>query len=113
MKTLYAIRDRVAEELVSMQMYSVFVFKTDQQAARYFADAILSDKSILNQHPSDYELIKIGVLSDNGTIDTPWGPPHIIITGDALTATQPKTDQPSIVVHDESDITKKLRQEKN
>lgn len=94
MKTLYAIRDRVGEDLISMQMYSVFVFKTDQQAARYFADAILSDKSILNQHPSDYELIKCGEISDTGEISGYETGPQIVITGDALIAT---SKQPELV----------------
>lgn len=85
MKTLYAIRDRVAEELVSLQMYNLFAFKTDQQAARYFADAVLDTKSILNKHPSDYELIACGVVKDDGTIIAP-NQPEVIITGDALLA---------------------------
>lgn len=89
MKTIYAIRDRIANELVGMSMYMLFVFRTDQQAVRYFADAINDKTSILNKHPADYELVALGIISD--TDDGPImkaGPTTIIITGDALIAAQ-------------------------
>lgn len=87
MKTLYAIRDRIANDLVSMQMYTLFNFKTDEQAARYFADSVLDEKSILNKHPGDYELIKIADINDSGDIISEHGP-KIVITGAALTPTK-------------------------
>lgn len=90
-KGIYAIRDRVAQDLVGMRMYLLMIFRTPQEAARYFADAINDTTSILNKHPGDYELVTLGTISEGGQI-TPE-PTTIIITGDALVATQ----QPSLV----------------
>lgn len=91
-KSLYAIRDRVAGEIVGLRMYSVMTFRTDAEAARYFADAINDTTSILNKHPADYELIVCGTMSEGGEI-TGEPIPRLIITGDALLAVQ----QPALV----------------
>lgn len=92
MKGIYAIRDRIACDLLAMHMYVLMVFRTDQQAARYFADAINDTTSILNKHPADYELIKLGDLTNDGVIVVLLHE-QIIITGDALVAIQ----QPALV----------------
>lgn len=91
MKTIYAIRDRVANELVGMSMYMLFVFRTDQQAVRYFADAINDETSMLHKHPSDYELVGLGILDRINDADEyirAGIPTQVIITGDALVAAQ-------------------------
>lgn len=88
---LYAINDRVAQSLVGRAMYLVMAFRTDAEAARYFADGINDKSSMLHQHPADFELIYLGTISEGGEI-TPE-PRRIIITGDALIATQ----QPALV----------------
>lgn len=82
MKNIYAIRDRVANDLAGY--YPLVVFRTDQQAVRYFGDSIVTEKSALGAHPNDYELIRVGVLHDAGDI-TPETP-AIVITGTALVA---------------------------
>lgn len=87
MKTLYGIRDRVANELTGSQMYILFAFRVDQQAIRYFADAILDKSSILNKHPQDYDLVKCGQLSETGHISA-LDAPELIVTGDAIIAAQ-------------------------
>lgn len=87
MKTIYAIRDRVANDLVGNQMYTLFVFRTDPQAVRYFADAILDASSVLAKHTGDYELLALGTLADDGTLRA-QNTPKLIITGDALVAAQ-------------------------
>lgn len=88
MKQIYAIRDRLAKDLVGMQMYLLLVFRTDQQAARYFADAVNDKTSMLNKHPADYELVRVGSIDEQGNI-VPSDPfMNIIITGDALVAVQ-------------------------
>lgn len=94
MKKIYAIRDRVANDLVTMQMYSLMTFHNDQSATRYFADAILDPKSILNKHPADYELIVCGHVNQDGHIEQEgWDAPEIVITGSALIAAQPDAPQ--------------------
>ena len=83
-KTLYAIYDRIAGECIAMQMYMVMAFRTDEQAARYFADAVNDKTSVLSKHPADYALLALGTISPGGeiTADTP----RHIITGDLLLA---------------------------
>lgn len=94
MKNIYAIRDRIAGEITGMRMYSLMVFRTDQEAARYFADAINDTTSILNKHPADYELIYCGQVDDDGTIrPREIGQQAFIVSGDTLLAVQ----QPALV----------------
>lgn len=86
MKKIFGIRDRVAQELVGLRMYSLMVFRTNEEAARYFSDAINDTTSILNKHPADYELIDVGTVTDDGLIIGKT--PELIITGDTLVALQ-------------------------
>lgn len=81
MRTVYAIRDRIANDLVGY--YPLATFRTDQQAIRYFADSIAMEKSALGQHPNDYELLAIGTVQDEGELQG-FGTPRIIITGSAI-----------------------------
>lgn len=87
MKSIYAIRDRVAQELIGLRMYLLMCFRTDEEAARYFADAINDTTSILNKHPADYELLRLGSIDDQGTIAIS-AQPQVIITGDTVIALQ-------------------------
>lgn len=87
MKSIYAIRDRIAQEIVGLSMYMIMCFRTDEQAARYFADAINDDKSILNKHPADYELLRLGTITETGQIAIS-SDPQIILTGDTVIALQ-------------------------
>lgn len=98
MKTVYAIRDRIANELVGVSMYLLFAFRTDQQAVRYFADCITDPKSILNKHPADYELVAVAELHDSaaGEIVLADGRHRVVITGDALIAATTE-HQPQLV----------------
>lgn len=84
MKYIYAIRDRIANDLAGY--YPLVVFRTDAQAVRYFADSINAENSAIRAHPHDYELIKCGGLSDAGEIH--GSAPTIIITGTALMEAQ-------------------------
>lgn len=86
MKTIYAIRDRIANDLAGY--FPLVCMRTDAQAVRYFSDsAQMGEKSAIAQHPGDYELIACGRIEDDGTI-TAWDNPKVIITGTALLATQ-------------------------
>lgn len=83
MRKLYIIYDRIANEPVGMRMYTVMSFRTNEEATRYFADAILDQSSILAKHPADYELQFVGLMNELGYI-TAEKDPRLIITGDAL-----------------------------
>lgn len=90
-RTIYAIRDRIAQDLAGM--FPLVVFRTDAQAVRYFGDSMATEGSQLAKHASDFELIKVGQIEDDGQITN--YPPEIIITGDALiAATQPNETLP-------------------
>lgn len=86
MKTLYAIFDRIANELVGLRMYTIMCFRTNEEAARYFSDAINDTSSILNKHPSDYTLVRLGQIDDLGNITATK--PELVVTGDTLLALQ-------------------------
>lgn len=94
MKTIYAVRDRIANDLVGIGIYCLFIFRVDQSAVRYFADALLDLKSSLNKHPEDYELIACGDIDDTGNIRA--YAPRVVITGEAFLAATTE-HQPQLV----------------
>lgn len=90
MKKIYAIRDRIAQDLAGY--FPLVIFRTDAQAIRYFGDSAVTEKSALGAHLSDYELILCGELADNGTIRPIE--PAIVITGDALKTMMTNREEP-------------------
>lgn len=92
MKNIYAIRDRIANDLAGY--YPLSVFRTDAQAVRYFADSLAQEKGALAMHPSDYELIRLGRIEENGDMFADGT--TVIITGDALIAATTE-HQPQLV----------------
>lgn len=91
-KGIYAIYDRVAGEIIGRAMYALMIFRTGAEATRYFADAVNDQTSVINKHPSDYELRLIGVITENGNI-VPEDQHRTIITGDSLVAAQAAPDE--------------------
>lgn len=90
MKNIYAIWDNKAEEFIGRAMYTLMVFRTDQEATRYFMDAINDETSILHKHPEDYELQALGTIDDTGKI-TAHNPYLTIVHGNTVVAIQDKT----------------------
>lgn len=91
MRTIYAVRDRVANALAGNEQFCTFLYRNDQQAIRYFGDALATEKTLLHQHPQDFELIACGSIKDDGGIEL--NPEvRVVITGEALTAAQHKDD---------------------
>lgn len=88
MRMIYAIRDRVANDLAGY--FPLVVMRTDQQAIRYFADSCAMNeqnhRSAIAAHPADYELIACGTIEENGEITAQRT--RVILTGDALLAMQ-------------------------
>jgi hypothetical protein len=76
MMTVYGIRDKVAESIGQQ----VWLFKADAAAIRFFHDVLSDAKSYPANHPDDYELVVLGVLSDDGVISTE-GCPAVIFSG--------------------------------
>lgn len=73
---IYGIRDKVAESIGQQ----VWLFKADAAAIRFFHDVLSDAKSYPANHPDDYELVCLGVLSDSGVVTTD-GCPSVIFTG--------------------------------
>lgn len=84
MRNIYAIRDKVANDLAGQ--FPLVCMRTDAQAVRYFGDSMQVDRSAISAHPEDYELIIVGGLNEDGSI-VPIAP-TIVITGQALLAAQ-------------------------
>ena len=76
MMSVYGIRDKVAESIGQQ----VWLFKADAAAIRFFHDVLSDSKSYPANHPDDYELVVLGVLSDDGVISTE-GCPAVIFSG--------------------------------
>jgi len=94
MRNIYAILDKVAQEITGLRMYCLMVFRTDTEAARYFADAINDTSSILNKHPQDYDLIHCGTVSDDGRVEAFIGSPTLVANGATLLAVQQPAETP-------------------
>jgi len=84
MRKIYAVIDRMASDLVGNGGLVLMTFKTEQQAIRYFWDAVVDTSSILNKHPEDYDLLHLGDVNDDGEI-TP-ARPNVVITAKAIIA---------------------------
>lgn len=76
MMTVYGIRDKVADTIGQQ----VWLFKADAAAIRFFHDVLSDAKSYPANHPDDYDLVVLGVLSDDGVITTD-GCPAVIFSG--------------------------------
>lgn len=85
MKIIYAVRDRIANDLAGPYFNPLVTLNGDNQAIRYFGDSLANKDSALAIHPTDYELIRLGTIEPDGTI-VPYDTPEIVITGEALIA---------------------------
>lgn len=93
---IYGIHDKASNSLVGMRMYSLMTFLTPVEATRYFADAINDTTSILNKHPEDYALVRLGTLEDgrNGeTITEALDQYEYIITGNQIIGLQAEPEE--------------------
>lgn len=81
-KGLYAIYDSKAEEVVGNVIH---ILKHSAVAVRMFTDVMQNAKSIISQHPEDYDLVELGVLSDDEQTIEPTAPENrIVLAGAAL-----------------------------
>lgn len=75
-RRLYQVMDRVADAVLG----PVIVEKTDGTAIRIFHDALSDQRSMLGQHPRDFDLVLIGYQDERtGTLDPQQ--PQVIATG--------------------------------
>lgn len=78
---VYAIRDRVAGMLLGDVFHT---FAHDAPAVRFFGDVIDQRGSIVNQHPRDFELVRLGNTTEDGMTIIGESAPRIVITGEAV-----------------------------
>lgn len=62
---IYAVYDNVAKEIVG----GLHLHKHQAAAIRMFADAASDPKTMLAQHPQDYDLVQLGTLGENNEIE--------------------------------------------
>lgn len=80
------IRDNVAQDLAG----PITIVRHEAQAIRFFSDIAVDPQTMIYRHPTDYDLIQIGVLEDDLTL-TPTQ--RTIITGAAWKAAQDRNQQ--------------------
>lgn len=56
---LYALHDKKAKSFASFH-----VIRTDAEASRNFADAVLSEGSVFGKYPEDFELVSLCEVHD-------------------------------------------------
>lgn len=82
---LYAIRDRKAEAITGPIMQHKHV----ATALRLYHDLMLDPQSIANKHPEDYDLIRLGWLHEDLTIEESH---HEVMTGKQWLAEKEKAN---------------------
>lgn len=90
---LYALYDKKAQSLSSFH-----VAKSDAQASRDFAQAVLEPKSVLGRYPEDFELVAIGEVFEEVLEEGPQLvalPMQAVVTARQVLDLQP---QPGAVV---------------
>lgn len=85
---VYAIIDTKAEAVIGFLM----ICKHPAQAVRNFCDVADDQKSMINRHPEDYELVRLGWL----TLENHVIPEHaLILSGSSYAASKLKTETPN------------------
>lgn len=86
--TVYAVIDRVANILIG----GLQIHKHPAPAVRTFTDAATMEGSIIALHPADFDLVQLGHILEDHTIEPEF---EIILTGAAWLASQ--TQEPKLV----------------
>lgn len=82
---IYVVYDLVAQTIIGgLQLH-----KHDAPAIRTFVDAATTQGSIVQQHVEDFELRRLGFITEDTKLEED---PATILTGSQWLATQPKAD---------------------
>lgn len=65
MKSLYVIFDTRAEAIIGEIVQTA---RVDAVAVRSFGDLLRDERSLLGQHPADFQLVCVGHMNDVGEI---------------------------------------------
>lgn len=69
---IYSIKDK------AVGFTSTFTTENDYSALRMFSDSINTGKSMLNEHPEDFQLYRLGELNQNSGVITPEQEPKLL-----------------------------------
>jgi len=78
-KNLYAIVDRVAEDIIG----GVHLYAHDAPAVRMFSDLHAADGTSIKKHPTDFDLVCLGTMDEKGGITAEF---RVVLTGAACAA---------------------------
>lgn len=95
--TLYAIRDIIARDIIG----PIHHFRHEAPAIRLFTDVAARQGTAINEHPGDYELIRLGHIDeeDDGHTLTITADFHVVLTGSQWLAAQSKAPTTSPTEH--------------
>lgn len=94
-KGIYAIYDLKAEDIIGILQ----VHGHEAVAIRTFKDIATAERSMVQTHPEDYNLIQLGFLDSGDSSNMPHIIPayQLVITGAALMAALNKPQQPELL----------------
>lgn len=81
--SLYAIVDIKAEDILGQPV----IYKHPAAAIRFFDDVATHPESTVGRHPEDYNLVILGHITEQLTLELPDGNP-VVITGTAWKASK-------------------------
>lgn len=84
MKRIYVLRDIAAAAMVG----GLHLHSHDASAIRFFGDLASSPDTMVNRHPTDFELLHIGRFDDEQGELLPAQEPTVVITGSQWLAAQ-------------------------
>lgn len=83
---IYAVYDNVATDITG----GLHLHKHQAAAIRMFADVASDPKTMIAQHPQDYDLIQLGTLGDNHEIEPRY---TVILKGSVWHAAKTPTEE--------------------
>lgn len=84
---IYAVRDTVADLIIG----GLQIHRAEASAIRTFGDAATMQGSVVQMHPADFELVRLGwLLEDNQTLEPDFA---VVLTGARWLAAQAPAEQ--------------------
>lgn len=87
LKRIYAIYDNVAEAIIG----GLHLHSNAAPAIRMFGDVALMPNSSVQLHPSDFDLIQLGTIQEDGTITESTR--TLVLTGATWAAAQTQPEK--------------------
>lgn len=86
---IYAIYDRVADSIIG----GLQTHKHDAAAVRAFTDVARDSQTMIHRHPADYDLVKLGYVTHQCTLDPEYS---LLLNGSTLAALDSQADESSV-----------------